>query len=308
MKKKLISVLLSGVMVCTLFGCGKGAEEKPAAEAPAEKAAEGAADSGKTAEAGEPAAEEPAAQEPEAPAESPEEDGGNSADSTAELMDTLLDEPGFINGKSPREVGYEWMCLNETGRKREGDIIFDEMDNGGYDEMLSSLKKADWDNDGISEYYLGGSPFYGGLYFDLIEGVLAAEAGYGPYGMGWSGVVYMDGAYWVYDVSGDLGRIYEFKKYNENHEVTDTIYYQEEVNQDDEKDVKYSKGKDIDHMEAVSEEEFNKVCGDDVLNTDKELPEPENGGDEEFTKELYTNIESFFNGESPVLATFGGEG
>lgn len=304
MKKYLAVIVLTGIAAGMISGCTGAAQETAAeAEPPVvEEAVE------ETEEAVEETAETEEAAEPEKT-----EETGTASEYTAEEMDKILEDKDLFDGKSAKELGYNWLCLGEAGRIREEDDVFDIngvnelLDKEDYVWLIDSVKKADWDNDGIYEYCRPGDMDFSGLYFDMTGDVLTAVWGYGPYSMGWNELAYIDGKYWVYDASGNFGKTYRFDRYDEKHELADTILYEVSYDQDDEelKNPSYSMGKDYDSMSGISEEEFNEMCGDNGL-INEPLPELENNGDQELTDKLYEAIKEFFEGKRPALVRYEG--
>ena len=195
------------------------------------------------------------------------------------------------------------MWISESARESEEDIVLEIYTEGSYDEIFDSLKKVDWDNDGVNEYILCGSIINSGILFDMSDGELTAVYGFGPYGMGWHDVAYIDGAYWIYEASGNSGKFYNFSKYNTQHEVTDQFCYSEEYDMHDDGtvDASFAKGSDYDKMSEISEAEFEKMCGENGL-IYQDLPGVPDGDNEAFTNTLHDLIKEFFEGKRPALS------
>ena len=197
--------------------------------------------------------------------------------------------------------GYKKMWIKEECKESYEDMVFENFLDGDSSELFDSIKKADWDNDGIYEYYLEGSVNYSGMYFDMSGDRLTAIYGFGPYGMGWNGVAYIDGAYWVYDASGNSGKFYAFKKYDPRHEISEEFCYQWQYDIDDagNETVTFAKGSDYENMSEISETEFDEMCGDNGL-IYQDLPDLPENGDEKLTNDLYAAVKEFFEGKRPA--------
>ncbi len=227
-----------------------------------------------------------------------------------EFINSFLDESDIFEGASPRALGYNWMWFKEEDKVGEEDYAYcySFSEPMADRSLLYHLNKVDWDNDGIDEFYLRGG-VYEGLFFDMTGDVLTAVSGYGPYGMGWNGIAYFDDAYWVYSASGNMGKEYEFIKYTHGNKVADSFTYIFEIGEymDPPSENKYYRydGTDYDDQKEVSEEEFEKNCGENGLMYEP-LPEKDQNKDEQLTKDLYEAIREFYNRERPALCIFEG--
>ena len=201
--------------------------------------------------------------------------------------------------------GHIKMWIKEEYKENDEDWIFAFYQEGDSSELFDSLKKTDWDNDGIYEYYLEGSISYSGIYFDMSDGKLIALYGFGPYGMGWNGVAYTGGSYWVYEASGNMEKFYDFKKYDHRHEVTDEFCYDAIYDMDDAGNEKatYKKGSNYENMSEISENEFDVMCGENGF-INQDLPDLPENGDEKLTNDLYEAVKEFFEGKRPVFAIY----
>lgn len=222
------------------------------------------------------------------------------APAEAEEVSTAAGEASAEVEAPAEEAEAVWMWIDETNLRDPADLYYAEKEilteQSFPETFIDALSLVDWDNDGEPEYCYHGNINLPGIYFDLTDGELTAVTGFGPYGMGWSGVTEFDGACRIYEVSGNMARLYAFYLYDKDHHITDTDYYQTDLAEfaEDGED-HYSAGKDPEHMNEITKEDFDAVCGEDAL---KEPPAAE---ETDVSSEMLEQIKEFCDGERPVL-------